>query len=63
MAEGMPRPLKTVEEIELRDGVQQRQWEWTASRAENREAERQRFNEALRAFNAIFLRGQYPDDE
>jgi hypothetical protein len=64
MAERTRYSLKTLEEIglELTDDVQQRQREWPLAGKRPARPYGGNFNEALRAFNVMFLPGKYPDE-
>jgi hypothetical protein len=48
-------------EIELLDFMREKQLEWQHAPAEERDAARQRFMDALEAFNALVLYNKIPD--
>jgi hypothetical protein len=48
-------------EIELLDSMREKQLEWQHAPAEERDAARRRFMDALEAFNALVLYNKIPD--
>ena len=65
MSDSAARPAKTRQEVEkeLMEVLRARQQEWISASDQDRDLARQRFLDALRAFNALILSGKIPEAE